>query len=108
MKLSARLERWKRMDNEYCDLLICVHPDSREHKNFLFQTVWYSGIQPDDEVIVETKYGKQRALVVQVLQAVRKNSPEFGFIVKATNASLPLKRVLKTVTYRDIDYGEEK
>lgn len=95
------------MDNNYCDLLICVYPDSREKRNFLFQTVWYSGINPDDEVIVETKYGKQRALVVQVLEAVAKDSPELEFIAKATNATLPLKKVLKTVKYKDIEYGED-
>ena len=88
------------IDKNYVDLVVCKHDGCDAH--FLFQAPAWSGLEEGDLVIV---YGDQKATVMNKI-TVDPTSEEYDFIVDATNAIKPLKRVLKKVTFRDFVYEE--
>lgn len=85
----------------YIDLVLCKH--DKNDNNFLFYAPAWSRLEKDDEVIVDTKYGESKAVVVDKV-TVDKTSEEYEFIVKATGATTPLRKVLSKVLYREFDY----
>ena len=92
--------------SNYIDLVLCKHAETAQ-KCFLFEAPFCSFLKAGDMVIVGTRCGEQPAFVVDVHQC-EKNSYELQFIVAASGATLPLKRVLKKVEYKDFTYEQEE
>lgn len=92
------------MAKEYVDLVSC---DIGGRHPYLFIAPSFTRLKEGDEVIVDTSLGKIRAKVVAVI-TIQYEGSGYDFIVKATNATLPLKKVLQKVIYSDFEYDEEK
>ena len=95
--------------SNYIDLVICKHPNS--DKKYLFQAPCWSHLKPSEDVIVDTRKGKEPAKVVESI-TVSKDSDEYKFItllVAKSNeqATLPLKKVLSRVVTDELKYDEE-
>lgn len=88
----------------YIELVVCKHPNCK--KNFLFYAPAWTGLKKGDEVIVDTKKGEQPA-IVQSKTIVEEGSEVYSFILESTGATLPLRKVLKVVFYRELEYKEE-
>ena len=89
----------------YIDLVACKHANN--DKVFLFRAPRFSYLNKGDMVIVETKNGESEA-TVEASRTVDLHDNDFvEFICCLSGAELPLKRVLKKVTYREFDYMEE-
>ena len=88
----------------YIDIVLCRHPYGS--KTFLFQAPAWSGLTQGDDVIVDTINGTQPAQVAHVY-TVEQDSKIEDFVICASGAYKPLKRILKRVIYRDFDYPEE-
>ena len=86
-------------------LALCKHDGNKGL--FLFQVPSYCGLNKGDRVIVETSHGEQEA-VVKYTNTVSFEDDDFNMIVAASNATLPLKRVLKKVIYKDLKYDDEE
>ena len=91
--------------SEYIDLVICKHGNNPNA--FIFQAPEWSALKTGDKVIVENKKGESEATVERVYTVNTKDREEFEFIMMASGATLPLKKVLKKVTYRDFKYENE-
>ena len=89
----------------FIDLVLCKHlVDSRK---FLFYAPAFSCLQKNDQVVVDTVRGNQTAIVVNSV-TVDVDTEDYRFILDATNATLPLKKVISKVMYRDLEYKPEK
>lgn len=91
--------------SEYIDLVICKHGNNPNA--FIFQAPEWSTLKAGDKVIVETKKGEAEATVERVYTVNTTDKEEFEFIMMASGASLPLKKVLKKVTYKVFRYEDE-
>ena len=85
-------------------LALCQHSGSSG--KFLFQMPRYSGLKPGDLVIVDTKHGEQEARVI-VTETMYTDGDDYKMILAATGATLPLKKVLRKVTFRNLNYDED-
>lgn len=88
----------------YIDLVLCVH--SENGRPFLFSAPAWSYLKSGDEVIVEARAGLAKATVIDC-RTVENDSDELMFCVECAGATLPLKRVMRKVTYREFTYPEE-
>ena len=89
----------------YIDLVLCQH--SPDGKPYLFVAPAWSYLKSGDSVLVETRCGLKDAVVVDcITEAVE--SEYIKFAVACVGASLPLKRVMSKITYKDFDYTEDK
>lgn len=91
--------------SEYVDLVICTHEHSGRY--FLFQAPPWTHLKEDDEVLVDTARGQQHAYV-KACETFDTNSDLYLFILQATKATLPLRRVLGKYTYRELVYTDDK
>lgn len=91
-------------DKEYIDLVVCKHDNNP--KAFIFRAPAWSNLQKGDLVIVETKSGEKEA-IVERSYTTNKSSEELDFILVSSGASVPLKKVLKKVTYKNLVYEDE-
>ena len=89
---------------EAIGLALCRHNDN--DKNYLFRMPKYGNLNAGDKVVVETKKGEQEATVV-ASATVFDDEEDFNMILKASGATLPLKKVLKKVTLHDLYYEGE-
>lgn len=90
---------------KYIDLVLCKHENC--DRLFLFQAPpWSKKLVKNNVVIVDTKNGEQTAHIVGVI-TVDAYSDEFEFIIKASGASLPLRKVLSIIEYKPLYYDEE-
>lgn len=89
----------------YIDLVLCKHTNNGS--TFLFQAPLASGLKENDLVVVDTKRGENVASIVSI-ETVEVGSNEFNFIIKATGAKLPLKKVLKKMVFREMEYKEDE
>lgn len=90
-----------KQSSNFIDLVVCKH--SANDNAYVFQAPAFSLLRKGDKVIVETKQGEQMAEVERVYTA-RNSGEELDFILIASGATLPLKRVLKKVTYKEFEY----
>lgn len=88
----------------YIELVVCKHPNC--DRKFLFYAPAWTGLDKGNEVIVDTKNGEKTAIVMTKAD-VEKNSEEYRFILELAGATLPLRRVLKVVRYKEIRYEED-
>ena len=72
----------------------------------LFQMPRYANLQPGDFAVVDTSHGEQ---TVKVVQAVTTYTEEdsYKMILAVTRAKLPLKKVLRKVISRPLEYDRE-
>ncbi len=89
--------------NSFIDLVVCKHKG--DDKGYLFFAPAFSGLEEADNVIVDTKNGYKEA-VVQCVTTEQLGSNGYNFILRASNAYAPLRRVISKVTYREMVYGE--
>lgn len=89
---------------KYIDLVLCQHPN--DNRNFLFVAPAWSRLQRGDNVMVDTRNGKCLA-IVQDTALVEKDSDLYIFIVTASKATLPLKKVISKIEYHEFEYEEE-
>ena len=73
---------------------------------FLFEAPYNQILKPGDTVIVDTKFGEAEGKVV-VCDSFLEDSAAFKFIIAASGATLPLRRVLKRRVEYVMDYPEE-
>lgn len=77
------------------DLVLVQHQDGGQ--KFLFQAPYHSDLNTGNEVIVETRRGRQKATVVSSLSVNDENDIDrktIDFILKTTGAMMPLKKIL--------------
>jgi len=92
--------------SEYIDVVLVKHHET-DYETYMFQAPRWSYLKEGDEVIVETCRGEQKATVVaSYTVSPEYNEEEFNFILKASKAKLPLKKVLKKVEYETFSYPE--
>lgn len=92
------------MKREYLDIVVCKHDGC--DKPFLFAAPAWSYLRAGAEVIVDTSNGKQKAKVVEV--RLLYNDPddqEVKFLLSATGATWPLKRVVSQIITTDLDWS---
>lgn len=92
------------MKTKTVGLALCQHSGSSG--KFLFQMPRYSNLKPGDLVIVDTKHGEQEARVI-VTETMYTDGDDYRMILAATGATLPLRKVLRKVTFRELDYDED-
>ena len=85
-------------------LALCKHDGS--NGKFLFQMPRYGNLKPGDLVVVETKHGEQDARVIQTATTYTTDD-EYKMLIAATGATLPLKKVLRKVEFKELRYDEE-
>ena len=73
---------------------------------FLFEAPYNQILKPGDTVIVDTKFGEAGGKVV-VCDSFLEDSAAFKFIIAASGATLPLRRVLKRLVEYVMDYPDE-
>ena len=89
----------------YIDLVLIKHGEYS--KPYLFKACGRSGLKVGDGVIVETERGEQVGEVLGICTLNPNNDPDMvSILCKSTGASLPLKRVLKKIIYKEIPYDE--
>lgn len=89
----------------FIDLVLCKH--MVDPRQYLFYAPAFSCLQKDDQVVVDTVRGNQTATVINSV-TVDVDTEDYRFILDATNATLPLKRVISKVAYRELEYKPEK
>lgn len=90
---------------KYIDLVLCKHENC--DRLFLFQAPsWTRELGKNSVVIVDTQNGEQIAQVMEKI-TVDAYSDEFEFIIKASGAYLPLRKVLSIIEYKPLYYDEE-
>ena len=88
----------------YIDLVAVTHHEGE--RPFLFQApAWTYALKPGTEVVVDTVKGMQKGRVVDSI-TVGVGGEHYDFIVKAMNATLPLKKVVGVLNYTEIKYPE--
>lgn len=87
----------------YFDLVLVTQPMS---KPFLCRCQSFSHLQLGDQVMVEGIEETQVATVIDSL-TLTPDDEEFSFILKATNSSLPLPKIVSKIEYHKYHYAEE-
>ncbi len=90
------------MNEIYVDLVLCKH--EKVGKGFLFVAPPFTHLKRGDDVIVDTKKGKQPAIVIDSI-TTNIHSDDYMFIRKM-NGMRELKKVLGKIVY--LDYSEEE
>lgn len=89
--------------SNYFNIVLAKHDNS--DKVLLFKAPCGKYFDEGDRIIVETKKGDFPATVVGFDSYVTEDSSAFKMLVKATGATLPLKRVI--ARFIKIDWPEE-
>ncbi len=90
--------------NDVIGLVLCKHRN--EGKKYLFRAPAYSSIDKGDTVVVEDQNGETMATVVGYADVIVGNE-EYEMILECCGATLPLKRVLSKVVYREFRWDED-
>lgn len=93
------------MSITYEDLIVCKFDGC--DKPYLFRATPWSNIKAGDEVLVETRHGNKHATALG-RELFEVGSERYEFIIEASGATLPLKRVLGYYKYTEFDYKEEE
>ena len=91
--------------DKYLDLVVCKY--GALDKISVFRAPRWSYLNEGDRVVVELEKGQIEATVVRSY-TIEKNSAEMDFIIVASGTTLPLKKVLKKITYKDFEYEEDE
>lgn len=92
---------------ERFDVVLVKFPEGP--KVYAFEAPKYSGIKVGDEVIVDSLSKEKRGDVVGVRDFnMNYDDNEFEFMLTATGATTPLKRVIARLKREDMKYEEEK
>lgn len=86
------------------DFVLCKHPN--DNRNFLFRAPAFSGLAKGDEVIVDTKYGRQLATVESCVNLDESETDLIDLIMTATGASKEIKKVISKVKYMNFEYED--
>lgn len=87
----------------YIDLVLVKYDAISDPR--LFMAPFISAVNKGDTVVVDTAAGERKAKVINVM-SINTEREEYAFIIDATGATLPLKRVLSKVTRIDLNYKE--
>ena len=87
------------------DLVLIRHND-RDTELFLFKAPACSGLAVDEDVIVETQFGKKQGKVVYVLVSVEEKDDVYKFI-KIINKDRKIKKVLGKLEYKEFNWEQE-
>ena len=90
----------------YIDLVVCKHPN--DNKAYLFKAPQFSHLEKSDKVIVETKKGDAEAEVVATYTIGGDDDELWSMFIALSGAEIPLKKVLKKITYREFKFEEEE
>jgi len=90
----------------YIDLVACKHPN--DNRAYLFKAPKFSNLKNGDKVIVETRLGEKEVEVVAKYTIGSDQDELLSMIIALSGAEIPLKRVLKKITYREFEYEEEE
>ena len=93
------------MSRDYFDFVLVKHENC--DKPFLFRAPAWSHLGKNDEVIVETKHGNEKAIVIASKTLGCDEQDEIDFIMQATGASEDVKKVLAKIELRTFDYEED-
>lgn len=94
------------MSENYMDLVLCQHFDS--NKLYLFRAPAFSRLKSGDAIIVETKNSDAVALVKESITISIDNTKTFKFVLEATGAKLPLKRVIGKIECKPFEYEKNE
>jgi hypothetical protein len=91
----------------YMDLVLAQHEGNE--KPYLFKAPGFCHLEAGDEIICETKKGKNKAIVKSCI-TINTNLEEkaYDMILAAAGATEPLKKVLSKVEYKDFTYTEDE
>ena len=92
--------------SNYIDLVACKHPN--DNRAYLFKAPNFSHLKNGDKVIVETRLGEKEVEVVATYTIGSDQDELLSMIIALSGAEIPLKRVLKKITYREFEYEEEE
>lgn len=89
---------------EYVDLVICKKDD--DEKPMLFRAPRFSGLKEGERVITENDL----CLTVERSYSARTDDPydELNFILHASGAELPLKKIVSRVVIQTLEYEEDE
>ena len=90
----------------YIDLVACKHPN--DNRAYLFKAPSFSRLENGDKVIVETRLGEKEVEVITTYTIGSDEAELLSMIYALSGAEIPLKRVLKKITYREFEYEEEE
>lgn len=91
----------------YIDLVYCKNKQAEVLKYLVCAPAW-SGLEEDDEIMIEADSGAHVHAVVITKATVEENGDAYNLIVKATIAKKPLPRVSSQVLYRTIKWEDEE
>ena len=87
----------------YVDLVLCKHDG--DPKPYLFYAPAFEHLK-DKEVIVETKHGLAKAVVIDSI-SIDPTTDNFNFVLKLAGATKPLRKVVSIIRYHELNYNEE-
>ena len=90
--------------SKFVDLVLVRHTENE--RTFLFQAPAFSHLKKGERVLVSTMTGSAEGTVV-ASETFDDGSDAFAFIVQATGAYLPLRRVMQRISYTDLSYEED-
>ena len=90
----------------YIDLVACKHPN--DNRAYLFKAPQFSHLEKGDKVIVETKNGEKEVEVITTYTIGDNEDDLWSMFIALSGAEIPLKRVLRKITYREYKYEEEE
>ena len=90
----------------YIDLVACKHPNY--NKAYLFKAPQFSHLEKGDKVIVETENRDAEAEVVATYTIGGDDDELWSMFIALSGAEIPLKKVLKKITYREFKFEEEE
>lgn len=91
--------------NNYKQFVVCQH--NGNSKKYLFYAPAFSDIKVFDEVLVDTKFGLQRAIVLAVCTS-SSTEVERALRVLAGAEDKPVKRVIGIYQFNKFDYSEDE
>lgn len=90
--------------NNFVQYVVCKHTD--DCNVYLFYAPFYTNIKSGDEVLVDTKYGKRIATVLETCSVTIGSDAEKALRVLAGANKKPIKRVIGRFT--EFEYDEDE
>ena len=91
--------------SKYIQFVVCQH--TGDSKKYLFYAPAFSDVKEGDSVLVETKFGKQRATVLAVCISSSEDV-ERALRALAGVEGKPLKRVIGKYQFVKFNYSEDE
>lgn len=92
---------------EYVDLVLCKYSEDSATYRMFQAPAWSLGLEPGNEVVVDTRLGKRHAIVIYSM-TTSKDSDAYNMIMKLVGTDKPFRKVLSRVAYDDFTYSEEE